>query len=63
MTYKEKHFRFEHHSNGSRRSDGWSAGGDGEAELDIPLQLCSLVRELQEKKRLIHALPFKRKDY
>lgn len=50
-TYKEEHLGLEHHSDGSWRCDGGSTGRDGETELDIPLQLCSLVRELQIKAR------------
>lgn len=42
---KEKHFGLEHHSDGPRRGDGWGTGRDGETELDIPLELSSLVGE------------------
>lgn len=51
-TYKEEHLGFKHHSDGPRRGDGGSAWGDGETELDIPFQLCSLIRELQGKVSL-----------
>lgn len=45
-TYKEEHLGLEHHSDGAGRGDGRSAGRDGEAELDVPLQLCGLFWEL-----------------
>lgn len=57
-TYKEEHLGFEHHSDGARRRDGGSTGRDGETELHVPLQLSSLVRELQEDK-FIHVAQFK----
>lgn len=53
-TYKEEHLGLEHHGDGSRRGDGGSAGGDGETELDVPLQLSRLVGELQRKFSLCH---------
>lgn len=45
-TYKEEHLGLEHHSDGAGRGDWRSAGRDGEAELDVPLQLCGLFWEL-----------------
>lgn len=49
-TYKEKHLGLEDYSNGSRRGNRRSAGWDGETELNIPLQLGCLIRELQKNK-------------
>lgn len=51
MTYEEEHLGLEHHSDGPRRSNGRGTGRDGETELDVPLQLCSLVRELQTERQ------------
>lgn len=45
-TYKEEHLGLEHHSDCARRGDGRSAGRYSQTELDVPLQLASLVREL-----------------
>lgn len=50
VTHKKQHLWLKHHSDGSRRSDGRSTGRNGEAKLDVPFELCSLVRKLKKKK-------------
>lgn len=52
-TYKEKHFGLEHHGNGSWGCNWRSTGWNSEAELDIPFQLCCLVRELYRTERQV----------
>lgn len=42
---KEEHLGLKHHSNGSWRGNGRSAGWDGQTELHIPIQLGRLVWE------------------